>query len=160
MPHIHDKIDFDSDVYIVNGDAVLLRMHDKHHIWLPPGGHVELDEDPEEAAYREVKEEVGLDVELVGEKPREFLPGDREIVRPRFMARHFVNETHEHVSCVYFAYSKTRDVVEGVEEEKSPDIRWFTKVALEDPALDILARVRHYALTALDELTGNAQSAI
>ena len=45
MAHIHEKIDYAGDVLIVNGDAVLLRMHDKYDMWLPPGGHVELDED-------------------------------------------------------------------------------------------------------------------
>lgn len=69
MPHLHEKIDFVSSVYIVNGDAVLLRKHDKYKMWLPPGGHIELDEDPSEAAIREAKEEVGLDVTLSGITP-------------------------------------------------------------------------------------------
>jgi len=29
MAHIHKKIDFVANVFIVNRDAVLLRMHDK-----------------------------------------------------------------------------------------------------------------------------------
>ena len=62
MPHIHEKIDYAGDVLIVNGDAVLLRMHDKYDMWLPPGGHVELDEDFVEAAIREAKEEAGVDI--------------------------------------------------------------------------------------------------
>ncbi len=66
MPHIHEKIDFTAEVFIVHKDRVLLRMHDKFKIWLSVGGHVELDEDPIEAAVREVKEEVGLDVTIVG----------------------------------------------------------------------------------------------
>jgi len=62
MPHIHDKIDFTVEVFIVHKNKVLLRMHDKFHIWCSIGGHIELDEDPIEAAYRKVKEGVGPDV--------------------------------------------------------------------------------------------------
>ena len=71
MPHIHEKIDFTVEVFIVHKDKVLLRMHDKYKKWMSVGGHIELHEDPVEAAHREVKEEVGLDIELVG-NPRIF----------------------------------------------------------------------------------------
>ncbi len=60
MPHIHEKIDFCVEVFIVHKNKVLLRVHDKFKFWLSIGGHIELDEDPIEAAYREVKEEVGF----------------------------------------------------------------------------------------------------
>jgi 8-oxo-dGTP pyrophosphatase MutT (NUDIX family) len=39
-------------------------FHDKYKIWAHVGGHIELDEDPNEAVLREIKEEVGLDVKL------------------------------------------------------------------------------------------------
>ena len=64
MPHIHEKIDFTSEVFIVYQDKVLLRIHDKYGRWLSIGGHIELDEDPVQAAIREAKEEVGLDIEI------------------------------------------------------------------------------------------------
>lgn len=60
MPHIHERIDWTVDVLIVHEDRVLLRKHDKYKVWLMVGGHIELDEGPEEAALREVQEEVGL----------------------------------------------------------------------------------------------------
>lgn len=44
MAHIHEKIDFVADVFIVYKDKVFLRMHDKLHVWLSVGGHIELDE--------------------------------------------------------------------------------------------------------------------
>jgi ADP-ribose pyrophosphatase YjhB (NUDIX family) len=67
MPHLHEKLDFVSDVFIVHENKVLLRKHDKYKIWLSVGGHIEAGEDPTEAAIREVKEEVGLDIKLVGD---------------------------------------------------------------------------------------------
>jgi 8-oxo-dGTP pyrophosphatase MutT (NUDIX family) len=105
MPHIHEKIDFTVDVFIVYKDKVLLRMHEKHHRWLVPGGHIELGEDPIEAAIREVKEEVGLDIIISPGKvppPDDFI---KPIPTPRHMGRHRVNEAHEHVYMVYFAKS-------------------------------------------------------
>ena len=50
MAHIHEKIDFTASVYIVRDNRVLLHMHKKLNMWLPPGGHIELDEDPNQAA--------------------------------------------------------------------------------------------------------------
>lgn len=151
MPHIHEKIDFGADTFIVNGDAVLLRFHDKYDEWFSPGGHVELDEDFEEAALREVKEEVGLDVTLVGSRAREFGDGDREILLPRYINRHRVNDTHEHVVFMYFAISKTRDIRPET-GEKEVEIRWFTREELDDPKYSIRERVKSYAKAALDEL--------
>ena len=58
MAHVHEKIDFTVDTFIVFNNKVLLRHHDKYDMWLPVGGHIELGEDPNEAAVREVKEEV------------------------------------------------------------------------------------------------------
>lgn len=44
---------------------VLLIYHPKLHKWLPPGGHVEENELPHEAACRECFEETGIDVEAI-----------------------------------------------------------------------------------------------
>ncbi len=151
MPHIHEKIDFGADVYVVNQDAVLLRFHEKYHFWCAPGGHIELNEDPEEAAVREVKEETGLDVVLVGERAPEFNDGDREVLPPRFVNRHRINETHEHVVFKYFATAATRNLQPAI-GEKETDMRWFTRDELDDPKYDIRERVRSYATAALDEL--------
>jgi len=40
---------------------VLLGLHQKLLMWLPPGGHMEENENPMEALQREVKEETGWD---------------------------------------------------------------------------------------------------
>ena len=47
---------------------VLLHHHRKLEMWLPPGGHIERDELPDDAAVREVWEETGIRVVLVGER--------------------------------------------------------------------------------------------
>lgn len=53
---------FTTTVYLLHEEKVLLHPHLKLGKWLPPGGHVELDETPPEAARREVLEETGLEI--------------------------------------------------------------------------------------------------
>ena len=53
MPHIHDKIDFTVAIFVVHEGRVLVIHHRKLDRWLPLGGHIELDEDPEQAALRD-----------------------------------------------------------------------------------------------------------
>ena len=158
MPHIHEKIDFSVDVYIVYRNKVLLRKHDKYKIWLVPGGHIELDENPNQAALREVAEEVGLDIELVGNPKMTSLPESadyKELIPPKFLNMHKINDVHRHVSFVYFAKAKD-DVLKLSSEEVSEDCRWFTKEDLDDPSLDLKDNmkpyVKAYARAALDEL--------
>ncbi len=48
---------------------VLLVDHKKAELWLPPGGRVELNEDPKNTVLREAKEELGIEAEFLFEKP-------------------------------------------------------------------------------------------
>lgn len=150
MPHIHEKIDFTVEVFIVYEDKVLLRMHDKMKIWLGPGGHIEPNEDPTEAALREVKEEVGLAVELVG--GTRIGSGHDDLLPPVAINRHHITPQHEHVSLIYFATS-TNDVINPEQEEdRSDECRWCTQKDLF--AMELLPNTRSYALAALTKLGG------
>ncbi len=152
MAHLHEKIDWTVDVFIVQGDAVLLRKHDKYKRWLVPGGHIELDEEPTQAALREVREEVGMEVKLVGEIPPIGEEGEyEELLAPRFMNIHGVNENHKHISLVYFATAEDRETKQG-EEEVSDELKWFTREELDNPSFGVSETIRHYARAALDEL--------
>jgi 8-oxo-dGTP pyrophosphatase MutT (NUDIX family) len=53
---------FTATVYIFHEGKVLLHRHPKLGKWLPPGGHLEENETPPEAAKREVFEETGLEI--------------------------------------------------------------------------------------------------
>lgn len=149
MPHIHEKIDFAVDVFIVYKSRVLLRRHDKYKIWLGVGGHIELDEDPIQALHREVREEVGLTIELISpEVYRDFQrEGFVELSPPWFLNRHRISQTHEHVSFVYFAIAIT-DVVTENTAEHSEEIRWFSSEELKAQE-DIVPDVRFYAFQAI-----------
>ncbi len=148
MPHVHEKIDFTSEVFIVHKNKVLLRKHDKYNLWLGVGGHIELDEDPVQAAIREVKEEVGLDVKIYTSNP-EILSkkeGYLELIPPEFLNRHRINTTHEHITFVYFAISKTEELNLS-ETEKSESCKWFNFEELNSD--EISDDVRMYAKAAL-----------
>ncbi len=151
MPHIHEKIDFTADTFIVFRGKVLLRKHDKYKMWLPPGGHVELNEDPNEAAIREVKEEVGLVIKLWDTRGDEknILDGTISLIPPAFLNRHRVNEHHEHISFIYFAEAMN-DIIQQGATEVSDEILWFTKDDLNSSQYDIRKNIKHYAKTAID----------
>ena len=53
---------FTATGFVVHEGATLLHWHSKVKMWLPPGGHVEENEDPVQAVLREVEEETGLKV--------------------------------------------------------------------------------------------------
>lgn len=151
MSHIHTapgQVDHTVEVFIVYKDKVLLRIHDKYKIWLSIGGHMELDEDPNQAALREAKEEVGLEITLFAStNTPDFNKKDyQELIPPVFLNRHRISTTHEHVSYTYFATTKSDTVTP---ENAEDQWHWFTKAELEAAQGKIKDSIRHYALTAL-----------
>lgn len=147
MPHIHEKIDFTAEVFVVFDSKVLLRKHDKYGLWCSVGGHIELDEDPNRAAIREVKEEVGLDIKLDTSHMKLAESKDKvyvELVPPVFLNRHRISDTHEHVSLVYIARSSSDKVVP---ERETDQWKWLRKEELQ--SLDLRPTILEYASYAL-----------
>ena len=148
MPHIHKDIDWVVVVYIVKDGKVLLVNHRQLDMWLPVGGHVELDEDPEQALYREVKEECGLKIELVGSaKPDSKDERSMPLPVPAFMDIHKISPTHRHIGLTYFARAQSGEPKLAAREHA--DIRWFSKSDLGNPAFKLVPNVRFYADQAL-----------
>lgn len=56
---------FTATAYVVAHGRTLLLWHAKLGMWLPPGGHLEPNEDPVQGAIREVEEEAGLAVDVI-----------------------------------------------------------------------------------------------
>lgn len=154
MPHIHEKVDFTVEVFVVYGNKILLRKHDKYKIWLSVGGHIELDEDPNEAAIREVKEEVGLDIALADDPLPFRHQSDTycELIPPKFLNKNKISDTHWHVTMTYFATAATDEVKESADTEVSDGCRWFTREELDDPRYGVKSHIGYYARQALDEL--------
>jgi 8-oxo-dGTP pyrophosphatase MutT (NUDIX family) len=163
MAHIHEKIDFTVAIFVVHDEKILLIHHRKLDKWLPLGGHIELDEDPEQAALREAKEESGLDVELLGERPPTTSPGTRALIAPRFLDIHRINETHEHIGLIYWARPLLaeghRPLPNGVSvnpvlaTEEHHDIRWCSTGELDKLQPPMSAAVKWYCRKAIGEIS-------
>ena len=122
---------FVATVYVVNGGATALHEHGKLDMWLPPGGHLDRDELPHEAAVREAREELGLDIELVAPSGDLRSEAARSIPQPR----HFLLEdidgwngevTHQHADFVYYGRAGSRDLDPGPDEAPAAAWEWFT----------------------------------
>ncbi len=148
MPHIHEKIDFTTTAIIVCDGRVLLVNHPRYQKWIPPGGHIELDEQPEEAVIREIAEETGLDVELMPDKPRAPIHEDgvNFLLAPNYIDIHDANPPHRHIGLVYFARAKS-DAFKLSDEHD--DMRWFTPKEMDNPTYNIGASVKFYATEAI-----------
>lgn len=150
MPHIHEKIDFTVAIFVVHQNRILLIHHRKLDKWLPLGGHIELDEDPEQAALREAREESGFDVELIGERPPTTEPGTRALIAPRFLDIHRIHETHEHIGLIYWARPKNGQMTLAAEEHH--DIRWCTAAELDALQPAMSNAVKWYCRKAIEEV--------
>jgi len=123
------KQQFVTSAYILHKDAALLIFHPKIKRWLPPGGHIEPNESPIEAVKREVKEEVGLDIEIIK---------DEHVVVDRWNAKSFARpflclieeipktkdeKAHRHLDFIYLA--NALNPKNALSSEDHP-IKWFT----------------------------------
>lgn len=134
MAHINYYLDLTAEAFIVNGDSVLLRLHDKYNIWIGPGGHIDPGEDANEAVLREVWEEVGIKATLVG--PKDWVkcdtPTNLDLVPPIFVNRHKINEQHDHSTFIFAAQSSTREISPQTEADMGAECIWVTREELDE----------------------------
>jgi 8-oxo-dGTP pyrophosphatase MutT (NUDIX family) len=167
MAHIHETIDFTVAIFVVDDGKVLLIHHRQLDKWLPLGGHIELDEDPEQAALREAKEESGLDVELLGERPPTTAAGTRALIAPRFLDIHPIGDSHQHIGMMYWARPKAgsarcTDRTSQCHVPTSPvlateehhDIRWCALDDLDKLSPPMTDAVKWYCRKAIEEIAG------
>lgn len=97
--------DFTVAVFVIDQRCVLLHWHRKLARWLPPGGHIEPSELPDEAALREVEEETGQSVRLLGGYGLDVSGLDlpRQLVQPMGIQLEDIGPNHQHIDLVYFA---------------------------------------------------------
>ncbi|SHJ99523.1 ADP-ribose pyrophosphatase YjhB, NUDIX family [Anaerobranca californiensis DSM 14826] len=133
-------------VFVVHQNKVLLLKHKKLKMWLPPGGHIEDNEIPDEAAVREVKEETGLDVILVGEKGLD-IDYPQQLILPKGIQLENIKNEHQHVDLVYFA--KVKGNANFVLNEESEQMGWYS---IEDLPPDVNTEIRLWCIKAIKEL--------
>ena len=124
---------FTATVYVVHDGATVLHEHDRLGLWLPPGGHIDRDELPHEAALREAREETGLAVTLVQESTGPSSPTARPLPKPAHLLLEDITVhdgavSHQHVDFVYFGEATDRTVrPRGEDEADADEWRWFTR---------------------------------
>ena len=130
MPHIHELYDYTASAYILHptDKKLCLHFHKKLSVWLQPGGHIELNEDPLQALEHELLEEVGFKhddyeiIQLVDQpKPRK----SKTLPLPININVHqFADTNHHHIDFVYLLKAKTDKF--HPQEGESKQIEWFT----------------------------------
>lgn len=106
-------------------DRVLLIHHNRIQQWLYPGGHVDADEDPAEAALREVREETGIEAEIIGPVPFSH-PTVRSVPAPFAIIEMPVSDTrigdHHHIDFVYVCRPVSGEI--NAQLAEVGDARW------------------------------------
>ena len=132
--------------YIIHDNKVLLIHHKKLDIWIPPGGHIDENETPDEALKRELKEELNMEIEILN---RNDLPLEgnikKQLAIPFYVNVHNVGD-HDHCCLFYVCKPKTLQI--KVNEKELNNFGWFSKEELNQK--HIPADVRNASLNAFD----------
>lgn len=132
---------FTATVYIIDKGQVLLIYHRKLKKWLPPGGHLDPNETPPEAARREVREETGLEIEFIQDEHIWIDRSNAKSFERPFLClleeipAHGDHPAHQHMDLVYLARPVGGQETHNAEETEA--IRWFSLEELELFKLDI-----------------------
>jgi len=150
---------FTATTYIVHDGATALHEHARLDMWLPPGGHIDRDELPRQAARREVYEETGLDVTLLESPAPIETPDVVELGRPAHLLLEDIHEYedgtvgHQHVDFVYFGTVPSREIdPAGHDEQGDGDWEWFTTEDLREHP-DLGAEVQAIGREAIDAVS-------
>ena len=95
---------------------------------------------------REVLEESGVEVKLVGERALA-VETPRQLVRPRGVQLETIAPDHEHIDLIYFA--KPVDGYAGDLLETDPSLGWYSQSDLN--TLDLTEEIRQWTALALAE---------
>ena len=142
--------EFTVAVFVVHRGRVLLLFHPKLGMWLPPGGHIEPGELPDEAAVREVLEETGVRVCLVGEQALD-VEYPRQLARPAGIQLEDIAPGHQHIDLVYFAEPVDEDCAVSDECAARDRAAWYDPAQLE--ALGANAEIRGWVARAVNRVS-------
>ena len=120
---------FTATGFVVQGDRTLLHWHKRHQQWMPPGGHIEPDEDPVQAVLREVREETGIAAEVIPTAPDLAFSTPGQIQPPYTILIEDIPEPdapHQHIDLIYFC----RPVGGANHDPSLGDFHWLHEEAL------------------------------
>lgn len=119
---------FCASVFVINpvDKRILLVKHGLFDKWVQPGGHIEKDEFPEDAAVREVYEETGIKVSLIGDR----FPREDDFIRPLGIQKNRTLKGNTHMDIIYAGIPNNVDT-QLILSDESTGIGWFTRDELE-----------------------------
>lgn len=129
----------------------LFMLHPKFHKWLPPGGHMEPNETPEEAARREIAEETGvLDVNFIAKRFNEEFTDSRTemLLKPHFIMSQLIEQNHYHLDMIFFAKVQEKEYV----SPEKHNLKWFSVDDVKNEK-EIFENVKKLALYGFQGLT-------
>ena len=152
---------FTATGFVVHGDSVALHWHRKVKAWLPPGGHIEPNEDPVQAVLREIIEETSIEVEVIPTSPVLDLRYPEQVLPPYTIMVEDIHDPvdgfHKHIDMIYFCRPVSDDpaLAEGwqwVSKSVLADVCPITdgQAAPEPPPED----VRVLGVQAIDHVSG------
>jgi 8-oxo-dGTP pyrophosphatase MutT (NUDIX family) len=124
--------------FVVDNSRTLLHWHRRLQQWMPPGGHIEADEDPVQAVLREIREETGLTAAIVPQNPRLAFQQPEQLPAPYTILIEEIpgpDEPHQHIDLIYFCRP-----IDSTLGDPVPDrtLRWVDESELRsNVALDV-----------------------
>lgn len=127
---------FTATGFVVQGPRTLLHWHKRLQQWLPPGGHIEPDEDPVQAVLREIQEETGATAEVIPSVPTLPLTNPGQLQPPYTILLEDIPESggiHQHIDLIYFCR-----LADGSPDPSLGDFYWVDEDTLRsDQPLDL-----------------------
>ena len=113
---------------IFDNEKILLIKHKKIGSWIYPGGHCELNENPEDCLKREVKEETGYSIKVVESSIFKYFDDQvRSISVPFCVLEEQIVEndkTHIHIDFVYLC--ELDKSIKQIENNENSEYQWFS----------------------------------
>ncbi len=134
-------------IFVLHEEKVLLIKHKKLNRWLPPGGCIESDETPDEAALREVYEEVGVHIELLVESALP-LPDVKVVHQPIHIQVEQNPKGPNNIDFIYYAKLMNKNCIIKLNLDEALEYRWCDRSSIEN--LIPQHELRINALKALD----------
>lgn len=135
--------------YLVKEGKVLLVHHNKFDKWVPPGGHFEIGETPDQTLVREFLEETRLNIEVVPAYPSAFSGDSNATPIPMPFHIDLEREGFDVPHIGFFFYVKTNNDLNAIkhQQEELHNYGWF---GLEDLGkLETFEQVRALASFAI-----------
>ena len=96
---------FTATAFVVHDDHIALHWHPKIQEWLPPGGHVDMNEDPVQAVVREIEEETGISAKVISTGPHIDLAYPMQVPPPLTIMIEDIQDPvdgyHQHIDMIY-----------------------------------------------------------